>query len=357
MGEKIIFLGVALLGVVICVMLIIMGVRINTSSLTGGECDREFYVRTHNRVQRFYEMMISATSVMSFACVYVIINHIYTLITEGAAGGGYEDFVNIWENGRDFILLLLICLSCVLNTLLDKVFIPLKRINKEEKASIRMLAMFYVIIILVYLNQIGDASEYSPVMMYYLGLMVGRFVYFDASFTDFLNAFFSALKNAHLLVMGLMLTGVMCYVGFSAGYLLERNYYIVGAFYTHLFILVAIFILHLSHVLNFIIREPAGDEELHHDGIIYDDISDGNNDGYDSDEYEDEYDDDEYDRDGYDDGYDRDRYDEYDDGRYDGDKYVRDRYGDEYNDGPDRDKYKSDDGNYARDYESIDDDY
>jgi hypothetical protein len=68
---------------------------------------------------------------------------------------------------------------------LDGFIIRLKVLTSEEKATMRMLAMFYVILILMYLNNIGDESEYGPVMMYYFGLMIGRFVYFDASFKDF----------------------------------------------------------------------------------------------------------------------------------------------------------------------------
>ena len=249
--QKLIFLAAAFAGVLLCDALIIVASRASAGSYHGGK-------KAKNRVQRFYEMMISATSVMSFACAYVIINHIYSSLQGMEGSAEYASFgplISAWEGGRDFVLLLLICLSCVLNTLLDRLVIPLKKIDKEEKASIRMLGMFYAIIILAYLNVIGDEREYSPVMMYYLGLMVGRFVYFDASFMDFLNAIGNAFKNALLLIMGLILTGALCYLGFNAGYLLERNYYIVGVFYTQLFILAAVFILHHSHIIDLVMPD------------------------------------------------------------------------------------------------------
>ena len=154
----------------------------------------------------------------------------------------------------DFILLLLICLSCVINTILDKFIIPLKEIDKDEKASIRLLAMFYVIIILVWLNHIGDESEYSPVMMYYLGLMVGRFIYFDASFVDFWNAIKGAFKNILILILAITALGILCYLGFSLNFLLERNYYIVGVLYTDIFLLASVFIIHHSRILKRIFK-------------------------------------------------------------------------------------------------------
>lgn len=264
--QKLLFFVVALAGILICNILIIAGVKISTLHKEKEEQPQLLYEGVHNRIQRFYEMMISGCSVLSFSCAYVILNHINTLYMSGAKGGPTLDWImDVWQNGRDFVLLLLICLSCVINSLLDKIFIPLKRISREEKACIRMLAMFYVIIILAGLNSVGDESEYNPVMIYYLGLMIGRFVYFDASFIDFIHALVDMFKNIYLLIMGLLLTGLLTHFGFEAGYLLERNYYIVGIFYTHLFLLVVIFLLNNTGILKLIFREPATEEDAEKD--------------------------------------------------------------------------------------------
>ena len=293
--QKLIFLLMTMVGIIICILFIIGGVRISTASMKKDIRKQEFYDRVHNRVQRFYEMIIAGTSVMSFSCAYVIINHIHRMVESGASTDSalLLQLIGLWENGRDFILLLLICISCVLNTLLDRLIIPLKKTDKEEKACVRMLAMFYVIFILVYLTYLGDESEYSPVMIYYLGLMVGRFVYFDASFMDFLGALKNLWKNIYLLILGLTLTGILCYLGFSKGYLLERNYYIVGAFYTHLFMVLCVFILHHSHVLSLFIRKPKGyiepeDRESEEYAYVHEfDGADYDNEEYDEDDYDD----------------------------------------------------------------------
>jgi hypothetical protein len=256
LGEKLIFFLIALVGILLCTF----GARLVTRLVAGGRSSdkNELLIKADSNVELFYEMIISGTSVMSFAVSYVVCNHIYSLIqTSGESGAGWMLFYNIWSDGKDFALLLLICLSCVLNTILDKIVIPLKVIDRDKKATVRMLSMFYVIIILVYLNIIGDESEYSPVMMYYLGLMIGRFVYFDASFKDFVTALKNMFVSLHLLIMGLILTGVLCYIGFSAGYLLERNYYIVGIFYTHLFMLIDVFVLHHGYTILKMFRKPV----------------------------------------------------------------------------------------------------
>lgn len=259
--QKLLFLGMALLGLAICLFLIYGGVTMFAKGGSRRQRKEYSHERFHYLVHLFYEMLISATSVMSFACAYVVLNHIYSLVRGGNGTGYFRDFATIWEEWKDFILLLLICLSCVLNTILDKFIIPLRRINRDQKAAVRMLAMFYAIIMLVYLNIIGDESEYSPVMMYYLGLMVGRFVYFDASFRDFVTAIKNVFLRLPLLILGMTYAGLMCYAGFTLGYLLERNYFIVGIFYTHLFILVAVFIVRISHILELIIKLPKHREE------------------------------------------------------------------------------------------------
>ncbi|XME02363.1 hypothetical protein QYZ88_017080 [Lachnospiraceae bacterium C1.1] len=256
-AEKIIFFIAAFIMTSVCILLIIGFTSLGRLIFRKNAEEEIYSDNIKRKIQLFYEMMISGSSVMSFSCAYIILNHIYSLLTSGtvsyAAYSGKAYFIDIWEGGKDFILLLLICLSCILNSILDKFIIPLKNISKDEKASVRLLAMFYVIIILVWLNHIGDESEYSPVMMYYLGLMVGRFIYFDASFMDFLTAIINAFKNIYVLILALTASGILCYLGFSLGFLLERNYYIMGVLYTNLFILAVIFIINLSHILNFIL--------------------------------------------------------------------------------------------------------
>ena len=296
--EKLIFFLEALAGIIICVSIILLYVRLSLTGASKRERAALIYDKSVNRVQRFYEMIMAGTSVMSFSCAYVIISHIYGLMQSGQGEPGplLRVLMNAWAGGRDFVLLLLICLSCVINSILDMIIIPVKALSKEEKATIRMLGMFYVIIILLILNRVGDESEYNPVMMYYLGLMVGRFVYFDASFGDFVDALKNVIKDIYQLLLGLILTGVLTGIGFSAGYLLERNYYIVGVFYTNLFMLSAVFVLHHSHLLNLIIKKPREDaKETAADTQKYP-VRDRYEDEYEEDAYDDAdyYEDEEY---------------------------------------------------------------
>ncbi|WP_026496532.1 hypothetical protein [Butyrivibrio sp. WCD3002] len=260
--KILLFFLISMVAVLLCDLLIRGGLKLVAAGTPRARDAEYMEFKKHTLIQLFYEMIISATSVMSFACAYVVLNHVYSLVQSGTPALQWEPVMLVWENGKDFVLLFLICLSCVINSILDKLIIPLKKLEREEIASVRMLSMFYVIIILLFLNVIGDESEYSPVMMYYLGLMVGRFVYFDASFADFLANMKNVFLRLPLMVLGLILSGGLCYLGFSLGFFLERNYYIMGIFYTHLFLLVSVFIMYHGYTLTHLTkRETSGQDD------------------------------------------------------------------------------------------------
>lgn len=265
--KKLIFFIVALAAIVVGNLLILAWNRIAEPG-KGRSAERRRKDNYYRMSEYFYELIISATSVMSFACAYVVLNHVYNLYHGSYQAGFLGTFLYAWENWKDFVLLLMICLSCVLNSLLDKFIIPIKGLSRDQIASVRMLGMFYAIVVLLYLNVIGDESEYSPVMMYYLGLMVGRFVYFDASFMDFIACMKRTIVRTPLLVLGLAISGGLSFFGFSVGYLLERNYYIVGVFYTHVFLLIAVFVLHHGRQIYHSINQKKSDGRKiqEHDG-------------------------------------------------------------------------------------------
>lgn len=261
--KKLIFLIITAAAIGISLGLIyIVSMMVLDRDLSGRAKVRALRGAFVDKSQRLFEMLIAGTSVMSFSCSYVILNHLYALVQSGVAKhlNHYEKMmIQMWTDGKDFVLLLLILMSCVFNTVLDSLIIPLKKITQEEKATIRMMAMFYVIIILMYLNIIGDESQYSPVMMYYFGLMIGRFIYFDASFKDFLVALKNMFFNSPYLLLTIILTYTLATLGFKMSFLLERNYFIVGVFYTHLFMLAVVFIIHTIWMIRDGIRNRKSD--------------------------------------------------------------------------------------------------
>ena len=120
--QKLIFLLMSFAAILLCVI-IIYGISVAIAQRYS-EKNRDEYLREDFdvRIHKLFEMIISGTSVMSFSCAYVIINHVYSLVEKGVLGGltgGEAAFIQAWADGKDFMLLLLICLSCVINSILD----------------------------------------------------------------------------------------------------------------------------------------------------------------------------------------------------------------------------------------------
>lgn len=234
--DMLMFFAVALGGAVVCVLLIILVEKLLTLSASGNK-QTAFRVHALNAIQRFYAVVFSGASILSFLGVYYLIDR---FVTEG-------EFHVFWADHKDFLLLVLIVLSIIFNNFLDHVWVPLRKLSHEEKSSIRVVAMIYVILIFIYIKYIYENNNYDNFIMYFLGLMVGRFIYFDASFKDFWGVLKGAVKQIPVMIVGLGYMAFMCYIGFKWQYLLKSNGVLVSCFFAHLFMIMAIFVVHHSH--------------------------------------------------------------------------------------------------------------
>ena len=174
-GRKMLmFLALALAFSIICVFYILLIVVVSARFVPREERKQFYYEKANNTIQRFYEMVFSGASILSFLAVYYLIDRF-------SPEGSFRDF---WDKYKDMILLLMICLSIVFNNVLDRIRIPLRKLSRQERGSVRLLGMLYVILIFFYIKFIYENDNYDGFIMYFLGLMIGRFIYFDASFRE-----------------------------------------------------------------------------------------------------------------------------------------------------------------------------
>ncbi len=185
-------------------------------------------------IERFYELIFSATSILLFVGVYFMIDFL-EIVAFGRA---------FWEKYNAFILLGFILTSVTINSLIDNLIIPLHHIRKGERASMRLIGMLYMLIVFAYIKFIYNDNNYDSIILYFLTLVIGRFIYFDASVESFHQAVQEAGGNLPLLALALMCTGVIAYVGFTSGYLLRSNGVVFSLFIGHLFLLLVIFVVH-----------------------------------------------------------------------------------------------------------------
>lgn len=246
--EMLLFFLLALLGAIACILIIVVFDRLITLGVPAAQRSNVFNNTLLNTVQRFYGIVLSGSSILSFLSIYYLLDRFLK-------DPQYRSF---WDMHKDFLLLLMIVISILLNNLFDHFIIPLKRINNEERCALRVIGMIYVIMIFLYIKYIYENPNYDGFIMYFLGLMVGRFIYFDASFKDFLNTMKSALRQLPIMILGLLYTALMCYFGFKYKYLLKSNGVLVSTFFAHLFMIVAIFFTHHSRLVLLFTSKKKG---------------------------------------------------------------------------------------------------
>lgn len=237
--DALLFFLLAILGCIGCVLLIVIFDRLLTLSIPANKRKNTYNTILQNTVQRFYGIVFSGASILSFLAVYYLLDKFLE----------NPEYIKFWNSKKDFLLLIMIVISIILNNIFDHFIVPLKKIDNEERNSLRVVGMIYVVLIFMYIKYIYENPNYDGFIMYFLGLMVGRFIYFDASFKEFITIMKSALRQIPIMILGLAYTALMCYFGFKYKYLLKVNGVLVSTFIAHLFMIVAIFIIHHSHLI------------------------------------------------------------------------------------------------------------
>ena len=198
-------------------------------------------------VEKYYELIISITSMLFFIGAYFLVEHKYF-----DAG---ETFYEVWNKYDDFLLLAALFISIFMINFVDTLIIPLKLLYKEEKATLRMMAMIYMLIIFAYIKFIYKNDNYDTIITYFIIMVVGRFVYFDATFTDFLKILKNLFIETPMLILGLVTTSVVAWYGFGTEYLLKSNGVVLSLWIAHVIIVVEIAIIHL--ILRRWIHKPS----------------------------------------------------------------------------------------------------
>jgi len=193
--------------------------------------------RFQNLTQRFYELVFSGNCILFFMTVYYLIFRFYN----------EQPYKSIFDKYNSFWLLLLIILSCVLNSFLDKILIKLDHLTDQDRAAIRILGMLYMLIIFAYIKYIYGNDNYDMYITYFLGIMIGRFVYFDASFKDFAVNAGMALKNLPVMLLALGCTALLAYYGFTTKFLIKHIGVVTNVYISHIFLIIAIFIIYHIH--------------------------------------------------------------------------------------------------------------
>ncbi len=239
----IVFFFLVSLGVVVLIHFILYAAAKHTAGLYVEE-DAPYVLRDEmlGLMEKYYELVFSATSMLFFVGIYFLIDFNYF-------GLGWNEF-EFWNKYSDYILLAMIVISVALISLMDRLIIPLRRLKKGEKASLRMAAMVYMTVIFFYIKFIYLDNNYDSIIAYFITLIIGRFVYFDATLEDFGSAMKDLAGTLPILGLVLLSTGLLALYGFRTGYLLRANGVVVSLFIAHLFMIIEIFVIARTGVVQ-----------------------------------------------------------------------------------------------------------
>ena len=198
-----------------------------------------------NLSERLFELIFSATFILLFVALYFMFSYF------GVNSATLQEF---WEKYNGIILLMFILISVMLNSWMDNHIIPLKYLRPGDRSAMRLIGMIYMMVIFLYIKYIYVDSNYDSIIMYFITLVIGRFIYFDASMKDFKAAMKNAFDSLPLLALALMCSGLIAHFGFGSGYLIHANGVVFNLFLGHLYLLSWIFILNRTKVLSNIIK-------------------------------------------------------------------------------------------------------
>ena len=209
--------------------------------------------KTHfSLIESFYEMVFSSTAVLLFLSAYYLLDEYWSPLSQ------------YWFKYRDILLLVFILLSVLVTSWFDVALVRLTHIKSEQKACIRLLSSFYIILILLYIKVIYQDDNYDTLIQYFLLLAAGRFLYFDFTWDWFKETVAGLWRNLPLLGLMAGYSAIVCWYGFKVDFLLKSNGVIVSTLIAHLFMDLCIFVMHKTRLLRFFIPSDADkDAALH----------------------------------------------------------------------------------------------
>lgn len=202
------------------------------------------YRRPLEFIESFYELVFASTSILLLLSLYYIIGDRINV-----------DSINaMWNDYKDWLLLLFLILSMLLNRILDRILVPMRHIDAKQRASMRLVSSIYVVFILLYIRFIYESYNYESLIIYFVMLVVGRLFYFDVTWEGFKSDITGIVKNfPFVILMGAYTAGVTWY-GFHSGFLLKANGVLVSTLIAHLFMDVCIVLFDKSRLWKLFLR-------------------------------------------------------------------------------------------------------
>lgn len=170
---------------------------------------KEYVNRPYEISQMVFEIIICNT------CIIVIMYVYYWL----------EKNLLFLEKYLGIIMLVLIIIAILLNDFLDE---KLKQdmIMEEDKGNIRLISSCSIIMLFSFLKIYFKTAEYDEFLLCYIGLVLGRFIYFDSTLKEFIRCVKNLKSYFIPLFIAFLLTGIISGIGLHLEVITTNNLFI-----------------------------------------------------------------------------------------------------------------------------------
>ena len=198
---------------------------------------KEYVNRPYEISQMVFEIIICNT------CIIVIMYVYYRLAKN----------LLFLEKYLGIIMLVLIIIAILLNDFLDE---KLKQdmIKEEDKGHIRLISSCSIIMLFSFLKIYFKTAEYDEFLLCYIGLVLGRFIYFDSTLKGFIRCVKNLKSYFIPLIIAFLLTGIISGIGLHLEVITTNNIFI-SLMISHFAIL---FFIHLTKKMIYDFRKQVG---------------------------------------------------------------------------------------------------
>lgn len=162
------------------------------------EMAKKIAFKPYEVAQAVFEVLISNTCIIVMMCIYYWITEKLYFMSK---------FFNI-------LLLILIVVAVIANNIIDNK-LEQDMLTKSDKATIRLISSLSIAIIFAYIKFKFGTSQYDELIMCYVGLALGRFIYFDTTWEQLKISFQSFMKYMIPLVIAMTFTYIVSFYGFK----------------------------------------------------------------------------------------------------------------------------------------------
>ena len=197
---------------------------------------KEYVNRPYEISQMVFEIIICNT------CIIVIMYVYYRLAKN----------LLFLEKYLGIIMLVLIIIAILLNDFLDE---KLKQdmIKEEDKGNIRLISSCSIIMLFSFLKIYFKTAEYEEFLLCYIGLVLGRFIYFDSTLKGFIRCVKNLKSYFIPLIIAFLLTGIISGIGLHLEVITTNNIFI-SLMISHFAIL---FFIHLTKKMIYDFRKQV----------------------------------------------------------------------------------------------------